>query len=147
MTAIERKGIAFRFDSMARYRLPTPLVHMTAARRVIPFIGAGASSAVGLPTWNELLKTIAAEIAPDLPFDALSDSCTGDYLRMAEYLFLRAHKEIGPLRYHISRALDTDTDVSMSTVHVELVNLGARLVYTTNYDNLIEDVYRRLNVP
>jgi hypothetical protein len=51
------------------------------------------------------------------------------------------------MRYVISKGLTTDKNPVLSSCHVELLNLGCPQVYTTNYDDLIESTYHRLQVP
>ncbi len=127
--------------------IPIELVGATRERRLIPFIGAGLSSSIGLPRWNELLERVALTLPSDIPFDDLSEMCGHDPLRIAEYLYLVAGKEIGPIRHRISQELLSGSDPTSSGSHVELSNLGARRIYTTNYDDLIEQTFVGLDEP
>ncbi|MHB8240777.1 MAG: SIR2 family protein [Solirubrobacteraceae bacterium] len=126
---------------------------MLAEQRVIPFIGAGVSAALELPQWETLLKTLTEEIQRGSPpdetvsYEEVRDACKGDYLQMAEYLFLCAGETIGPIRYALNAALQAPSPLIDSTPHVELVNLAASQVYTTNFDDLIEESYRALGRP
>ncbi|HEU0133151.1 MAG TPA: SIR2 family protein [Mycobacteriales bacterium] len=131
---------------MSDFVIPTELAKMVAERRVIPFVGAGFSASLGLPSWRDLLASIC-DVAEDVPeFDDLCDLCDNNFLQVAEYLFIKSGSMIGPLRQRISEALRTETDPLLSTCHVELVNLGAPQVYTTNYDDLIERTFRRAGI-
>lgn len=47
----------------------------------------------------------------------------------------------------MTNALTASSSVVSSTPHVELLNLGAPQVYTTNFDDLIERTYRELHQP
>jgi hypothetical protein len=132
--------------------MPQDLVEMIAERRVIPFLGAGFSASHDLPGWDELLRTLAddlriSETTPALTYEQLQDYSDGDFLRIAEYLYLRAGRTIGPLRYFMTNALHSSVDPLISTPHVELVNLGCPQVYTTNFDEVIETTYHRLKQP
>jgi hypothetical protein len=128
---------------MPEYEIPENLVAMLKARLVIPFIGAGFSASMDLPGWEELLKKIADEVQDTLNFAEVKDYCHGDYLQIAEYYLLKSDRSIGPLRHSISRSLMNIKPLT-SSPHIELVNLGAQLIYTTNYDDAIETTYRLL---
>ena len=123
------------------------LVEMIRARRVIPFIGAGFSAALDFPEWETLLGKMADEIEGALPYNAVAKYCSNDPLQIAEYYLLLSDKNIGPIRHAIEQALKMEKSPILSGAHVELVNLGAPYVYTTNFDDLIEQTYRDLGVP
>jgi SIR2-like domain len=132
--------------------IPEELVRLVANRRVIPFIGAGFSSSHGLPGWDELLSKIAADLRldesePKLEYEEIRRLGNDDVLAIAEYLFLRAGASIGPLRHSMTTALQSALDPVRSTPHLELVNLGAPQIYTTNFDEIIEETYHALGVP
>lgn len=128
-------------------RIPTDLAALTADRRLIPFVGAGFSSGLGLPTWESMLSQLCERIEGSMSFEDLQAATGGDNLQIAEYLFLKSDKRIGPLRRQIERSLVTVGDPILSGPHVELVNLGAAQIYTTNYDDIIESTFRALDVP
>jgi hypothetical protein len=123
------------------------LVDMIVERRVIPFIGSGFSAALNLPQWDALLARIATEIEDAIPYDEIKKCCNGDPLQIAEYFFLKSDRSIGPLRHRISVELQNGTSPLLSPAHIELVNLGAPQIYTTNYDDMIESTFRGLDVP
>jgi hypothetical protein len=127
--------------------IPDDLVGLVAERRVIPFIGAGFSLALNLPDWDQLLARLAEETESSLPYEELKKHTGGDFLQVAEYLYLKSDERIGPLRHVIEKSLATTVDPITSSAHVELANLGAAQVYTTNYDDLIETTFRSLNLP
>ncbi len=130
---------------MAKFQIPENLIEMLRQRRVIPFVGAGLSSSLGLPTWDELLKTISNEISGCLPYDEIKKYCT-DSLQIAEYYLLKCDHSIGPLRHSISNALHIEKNPVLSAAHVELINLGAPQIYTTNFDDFIERTFKNLGV-
>lgn len=138
---------------MADFRIPDDLAQLLSQRRIIPFIGAGFSGVHGVPAWESLLRSLAeeiqttADVQPVLTFDEIAEACGNDNLQIAEYLYLIAGESIGPIRHGLSTALQSDTPLLESTPHVELVNLGAPHVYTTNFDDLIEKTYRELGLP
>lgn len=132
---------------MATMEPPSELVHLVAERRVIPFVGAGLSTAFGYPVWRDLLETVAAEVCPDLHFSDIRQQTNDDNLKIAEFLYLKAHRLVGPIRHTIERALPANVDFVGSSAHVELANLGAPQIYTTNYDEAIESALIGLNLP
>jgi hypothetical protein len=137
---------------VADFEIPDDLIKLVRDRRVIPFVGAGLSTCMGLPGWTDLLRKVASDLRvtedePALTYEALQKASNGDFLRIAEYLYIRAGSNIGPLRLSMTNALQTTESVVSSTPHVELLNLGAPQVYTTNFDDLIESTYRELHQP
>lgn len=128
-------------------RVPPELVDMLRQRRVIPFLGAGFSASMGLPAWDTLLEQIASEVQGSVPYEKVKQCCQGDFLQIAEYYFLKSDKNIGPLRHHLSNLLKPSIEPVMSTAHVELINLNAQQIFTTNYDELIEKSFRQLGQP
>ncbi|MEV7663418.1 SIR2 family protein [Paenarthrobacter sp. NPDC089316] len=116
-------------------------------KKLLPFIGAGFSSAAGLPGWLGLLEEIYSRMEdPNPSFDAVRSSCNSDPLRIAEYMFLLAGEQIGPLRHLMTKQL-TPSQEFFSSAHIELSNLALPVVYTTNFDELIEETYHQLNIP
>jgi hypothetical protein len=103
-------------------------------RRAIPFIGAGFSFNLHLPSWDALLDYLASE----LDYDPKVFRVEGDNLQLAEYYLLKRN-HIGPLRSTLDRWFnDSRIDIRKSEQHKLLVDLGAPIIYTTNYDNWIE---------
>lgn len=93
------------------------------------FVGAGLSSAAGLPGWEELLEVPRA--ASDIPL--IKD----DLPLMAEYILLEPMYSRARLEQHI---LDETlaAGVYATESHGSLARLGVDQVWTTNYDPLIE---------
>jgi hypothetical protein len=137
---------------MASFRIPDDLVTMLGQRRVIPFVGAGFSGVHDVPNWEKLLSSLVdeiqagSEVDPVLSYRDISKACNGDNLQIAEYLYLVAGETIGPIRHGMSMSLQSEKPLLESTPHVELANLGAPYVYTTNFDDLIEKTYRELGL-
>lgn len=127
--------------------IPRELVALAAERRLIPFVGAGFSAALNLPTWETMLRELCSRTEGSMSFDELSLATGKDYLQIAEYLFLKNDRQIGPIRRQLERSLGNHESPLLSGPHVELVNLGAAQIYTTNYDDLIETTYRSLGRP
>ncbi len=127
--------------------IPSKLVEMARARRVIPFVGAGFSASLNVPDWDSLLAKLAEDIESAVPHSDVRHFCNNDPLQIAEYYLLISDGRVGPLRHAISTALQTTLNPLMSGMHVELVNLGAPQIYTTNFDDLIERTFRALGQP
>jgi hypothetical protein len=127
--------------------IPTELIELVRERRVIPFVGAGFSASLGLPLWRDLLAQLARETPDCLSYEELARLTNDDPLQMAEYLFLKSDARIGPLRHTIEQLMPPNLRPHLAAPHVELVNLGAAQIYTTNYDDLIETTYSSLGLP
>lgn len=140
------RKVDISFVSMMR--IPEELVALAAERRLIPFVGAGFSASLGLPTWEEMLRSVCAGLEDAIDFDELLTATNNDLLQVAEYLFLKHDRQIGPIRHQIEKSFSSASPKPLSSgAHVELVNLGAAQIYTTNYDDIIEQTYRALGLP
>jgi len=105
--------------------------------RLIPFVGAGLSVPLGLPSWSSLLDIIAVQLG----YDPEVYRSNGDALQLAEY-YVAAKGSIGPLRSEMDRLFNpTDAAISASKSHSLLVDLQVPLIYTTNYDQIIERAF------
>lgn len=131
---------------MPDFPIPPHLIDMLTARRVIPFVGAGFSAALGLPGWDALLIGLASGIDDGLTYEQVSAFCDGNPLQIAEYYFLKHDREIGPLRHAVAAQLRANTTPSLSGAHVELVNLGTPQIYTTNFDDGLEQTFKALRL-
>ena len=106
--------------------------------RLIPFVGAGLSQPLGLPSWSGLIDTIAKELG----FDPEVFKCNGSDLQLAEY-YVAAKGTIGPLRSVMDRAFNpSDVEIRKSRTHAALVDMKLPLIYTTNYDEIIERAFQ-----
>jgi len=106
--------------------------------KLIPFVGAGLSQPLGLPSWSGLIDTIATELG----FDPEVFKCNGSDLQLAEY-YVATKGSIGPLRSVMDRAFNpTDEEIRRSGTHAALVNMKLPVIYTTNYDEIIERAFQ-----
>lgn len=93
------------------------------------FVGAGLSSAAGLPRWEKLLE--APRAASNIPL------MKHDLPLMAEYILLEPTYSRARLEQHIlDETLAAGVDATDS--HRSLARLDVDQVWTTNYDPLIE---------
>jgi hypothetical protein len=110
--------------------------------KLIPFIGAGLSAPLGLPSWSQLMDVIAE----DLGYDPEVFKLSGNNLQLAEY-FVAVKGSIGPLRSEMDRMFNpTDEDIEASQSHKALVQMNLPIIYTTNYDLIIERAFELSNV-
>lgn len=105
--------------------------------RLIPFVGAGLSKPLGLPDWSTLIDFIAKE----LDYDPEVFKLNGNDLQLAEY-YVAIKRSIGPLRSEMDRRWNPPDDlIQKSRAHGALVEMRLPLIYTTNYDRIIERAF------
>src|SRR6266851_5877290 len=133
---------------------PTDLRRLYRDRRVIPFVGAGASMSVAWgpdakrrgPAWEEMVDQAAKILGSDDP-ELLR--CRGSDLQILEY-FIIMKGGFAPLTNWLSLQFSaaTDDDILRSPVLSQLVELDlCNLYYTTNYDDFIERALRKQGRP
>ena len=105
--------------------------------KLIPFVGAGLSRPLGLPSWSELIDLIAVQLG----YDPAVFKVNGSDLQLAEY-YVASKGSIGPLRSVMDKAFNpVDAQIAKSRAHSALVEMGLPLIYTTNYDEIIERAF------
>lgn len=112
-------------------------------RRLIPFIGAGLSKNLGLPNWEGLIQLLADDLnVPMREFDL-----RGDFLQIAEY-YLLVKGDIDAFKKMMHRFLHpTDESILKSPIYNTLVELQFPIIYTTNFDDIIERAYTLKGIP
>lgn len=129
---------------------PDDLRRLYRDRRIIPFLGAGASRAVAWgdpkthhgPTWEEMVDEAARLLGSTNP-ELLR--LRGTDLQILEFLKI-VKGGLAPLTNWLTRefAAATDEDILASPIHAELVQLNqCSIFYTTNYDDFIERAFIR----
>jgi hypothetical protein len=120
------------------------LVKAITRRRALLFVGAGASMAVGLPSWERLIDHLLQELGVDRRFiEGLSQA----HQTLAEYFRLK-RGSIGPLRSWLDRNWKVAEDrVLRSRLHQLIVDLDFPIIYTTNYDRNLEVAFEANNRP
>ena len=124
-------------------KLPTSLIAELKHRRVVLFAGAGLSATLGLPSWSCLI----AKMASDLEFDTELFKMLGGYPSLAEYYLVQkpcrgAFAKWLRCKWHIA-----SIDIIKSQAYRALVKANFPIIYTTNYDHLIEKAHCLHGVP
>jgi hypothetical protein len=115
----------------------TDLRQHLADGEVCAFVGAGLSMGAGLPGWYDLLAQLAERIDYHLP---PRQWATGDALIDAAQAYVN-RQGLNSLLSFLKDRLDT-TRIQPTTAHRALASLPLSLVFTANYDDLLEHAFR-----
>lgn len=108
-----------------------------SSNNLILFIGAGVPATLGMPTWENLISTVAEELG----YDPKLFQQYGDYLSLAEYYAIQKG-HIGELRHWMSREWSVSAEtIQKSIVYNYITQLNCNLIYTTNYEHSIEKAF------
>jgi hypothetical protein len=119
------------------------LIELRKEGKLIPFIGAGLSMPLGLPAFSALIDIIAGQLG----YDPEVYRMNGNHWQLAEY-YVAAKGSIGPLRSEMDRLFDpSDESIKSSRAHSALAEMKLPLLYTTNYDRIIERAFELRNKP
>jgi hypothetical protein len=105
--------------------------------RLIPFIGSGFSQPLGLPSWDDLVKSIA----PQLDFDPNLFVLHGSHPQLADYVNIKNSRVWKNWVHKMTVEFDSRDAVEKrknSIAHKALAALRWNTIYTTNYDSHIE---------
>lgn len=126
--------------------LPLELVKALREGRCAIFVGAGASIAAGLPGWAELVTPLAEAL--QMKDVSASNIDSEMLLRIPGYyeiekgrreLIRHVTEKIRPICERLRKSKLEEA----RPVHRRLAQLPTRLFYTTNFDTLLEDEFRR----
>lgn len=122
------------FDKRNNATVKETCFELYRSEKIIQFIGAGFSTRFGMPTWDDLIKIIASQ----LKWDPDIFKINGNYLQLAGY-YVAVTGSIGPLRSLLDRKFNPSDDaVKASRAHMALTKFRTPVIYTTNFDDLIE---------
>src|SRR4051812_42045083 len=95
------------------------LCNLRKNRKLIPFVGAGLSMNLGLPSYPNLIDSIADELGYDPEVYKLN----GTNLQLAEY-YVAMKGSIGPLRSIMDRSFNpSDDSIRNSAAHTALAQM------------------------
>lgn len=107
---------------------------LTVGRGAI-FVGSGISAASGVPSWPDLLREMA-QTRLNLRLSP------GDHLpSVAQYIVNQANGNRGPLVQRFHEALSKQFPENAYQTALSYTNVSC--LWTTNYDTLLEDAFRR----
>lgn len=125
----------------------TKLAKLLREKKVMLFVGAGISASVGLPTWNALIR----EMGEKDGFDAELFESHGDNMMLAEYVGLRDEEwtdqknetlyEFLKEKMDINKNTKIKEELEKSELYEILANFHFPVIYTTNYDHLLEKYF------
>ena len=103
--------------------------------KLIVFVGAGVSKNSGLPDWKELIKDYAE-------YRGIKEFTSKEYLTIPEEVFER----YGSLKYYEIAEKTFSGKYFPNSIHRILKEMDLTYIITTNYDTLIEDEIKNLQV-
>ena len=118
--------------------VPDELVAKLAKGQLMLFVGAGVSMALGLPSYAQLMR----EIGDHVGFDGPIFEGFGDYLTLAEYYHIEKSGLLELQRHLQKNWKKSRKEIVNSPVHQAIVELGCKLIYTTNFDGFLEQAHR-----
>jgi hypothetical protein len=114
--------------------IPQELIQLMSKDNVALFVGAGLSVGAGLPGWDALIRPLAERIG----------YAGDDLLKAAQYYENRNGRHA--LISYLRDRLDT-TGIEPTGNHDLLTCLPVNIVFTTNFDDLLERAYRKAGRP
>ena len=103
--------------------------------KLVVFVGAGVSKNSGLPDWKELIKDYAE-------YRGIKEFTSKEYLTIPEEVFER----YGSLKYYEIAEKRFSGKYFPNSIHRILKEMDLTYIITTNYDTLIEDEIKNLQV-
>ena len=103
--------------------------------KLVVFVGAGVSKNSGLPEWKELIKDYAE-------YRGIKEFTSKEYLTIPEEVFER----YGSLKYYEIAEKRFSGKYFPNSIHRILKKMNLTYIITTNYDTLIEDEIKNLQI-
>lgn len=114
------------------------LAKLIRERKVLLFIGAGISASIGFPTWNSLIS----ELGKKQGYEDRIFNCYGDNMMLAEYVSLENSEEVYEQIERIFKVTpEIKNKLLLSEIYELIYKLDFPVIYTTNYDALLETYY------
>ena len=129
--------ISISEGSMADFDPYVDLKQQLANGEVCAFVGAGLSVGAGLPGWYDLISQLSQRIGYKL---APAEWATSDTLIDAAQAYVNS-QGLNSLITFLRRNLDS-LGKSPTAAHQALARLPIKLVFTANYDDLLERAFR-----
>lgn len=109
-------------------------------------VGAGVSSACGLPQWKELILAIeelvnideSSKPLEDRAEDILHDKCGGNRIEFANLVRQSLYKDNDDLSFSLNALGQKDLLVAIGAITMAGLRYGAREVVTFNFDDMLE---------
>lgn len=130
---------------MTETTLPDPYLTLRESLgrgEVAAFVGAGLSAGAGLPGWYRLISELSERIGRPMP---PWEWATADALIDAAQAYIN-QEGLHSLVMFLKQRLDTTGKVPTAAHHA-LTRLPISLVFTANYDNLLERAYQESGRP
>ena len=118
------------------------LVDAIRLGRIAPFVGAGLSKPCGYPMWGEALRKIAQKLDGLDVQDIEPLMAQYDYLQAAQVLHSAAEQQV----QHFIKTEFRQRGTITGPVTL-LPDLANGCIVTTNFDTVIEDLFKEINQP
>jgi len=132
-------------QSVTESLIPEPNLNLRESLgrgEVVAFVGAGLSMGAGLPSWYSLVLELAARINYPMP---PREWVNAETLIDAAQAYIN-REGLHSLLMLLKQRLDT-TGKQITAAHRALTRLPVPLVFTANYDNLLERAYLEARIP
>jgi hypothetical protein len=123
--------------------IPSELLEQIARGDGALFAGAGLSIGARLPGWADLIRPLARDVGARWPADE-ADLTTAHLLSAAQHF--ENQRGRNALVRHLRDTLDA-VGVQSTPVHRLVASLPVRVIFTTNYDDLVERALREVGRP
>ena len=118
------------------------LTELIKQKKVMLFVGAGISRSVGLPDWGQLINRLGNQLG----YDAGLFDIYGDNMMLAEYAGIELGEEFyQSLKTNLQINNEIRSKLNGSSIYESILKLDFPVIYTTNYDNLLEEYYKDNN--
>jgi hypothetical protein len=127
-------------NGAAKMKLPETLVSAVKQRKAILFAGAGLSCHLGLPSFDALKAHIGERLH-------LPNWSAFEFPALAEYYLLKEQNRDELLSWIERTWRPRNANILASEPHRCLVELDFPVIYTTNYDSLLECAFASAHKP